>query len=82
MSSVADLWTLNATTASPVNVTEAATDVTAMTNVSQSTSEAPVSANNVTDRHHRTGIDVLRSTLCLGKHRKHLAYDKRDATFS
>jgi len=65
MSSLTDLlqlWTFTATTASTVNVTETATDVTTVTNASESTSEAPT---NVTDRHHRTGITffVLRRFL-------------------
>jgi len=57
-------WTLALTTASPdtsigIQTTVIAIDVTTMTDISisESTSDAAVSANNVTDRQHRTGID-------------------------
>ena len=82
MSSVADLQlrTVTAvTTASSGNVTDTVIDVTAMTNASEPTSEAPTSANNLTDRHHRIGIDAF---YALFRQKQQTFDDKGDATSS
>jgi len=64
VSSVAELqtWTFASTTEWPVSHTETtinATDVVTTGTVSESTSEAPISGNNTTDRQYRTGIELF-----------------------